>query len=392
MIFRAVEKKHAFYFLLMSTANSSTFDLSSSSSLSIQYRTMPAAAAPEDRSSLSTPNLIAVKHIDWRVDVDFEAEVLHGEATYTLDYVTPAARVVRLDTNFLKILKVVHAGSGEPLDYTLHPLIPNKPHLGQQLSISLPKDSVDKVKVLYQTTRQSSAVQWLPPAQTAGGQFPYLFTQCQAIHARALIPCQDRPGVKTTYSAQVTVPSWATCVMSAVMKKVQEHSYNQKKVFYWDQPVPISSYLIALAVGELNKIDISDRCAVWSEPSVVQQAAYEFAQTEDFLKIAEEIAGKPYVWGRYDLLMLPPSFPYGGMENPCLTFVTPTLLAGDRSLADVVGKLLWSDKYIMVLWFFTHDFLVTESSISPHSIIIAHEIAHSWTGNLVSKYSGRIMS
>jgi leukotriene-A4 hydrolase len=314
---------------------------------------MPPTAAPEDRSSLSTPNLIAVKHIDWCVDVDFEAELLHGEATYTLEYVTPAARVLRLDTNYLKILHVVHAITDEPLQYTLHPVIANKPHLGRQLSVSLPTTTddhdsrlvVDKVKVRYQTTQQSTAVQWLPPAQTAGKKYPYLFTQCQAIHARALLPCQDRPGVKATYSAQVTVPAWATCVMSAIMtNQVEEKDKNNsnddknKKVFYWDQPVPISSYLIALAVGELHKIDISDRCAVWSEPSVVQQAAYEFAQTEDFLKIAEEIAGKPYVWGRYDLLTLPPSFPYGGMENPCLTFVTPTLLAGDRSLADVVGK------------------------------------------------------
>ena len=122
------------------------------------------------------------------------------------------------------------------------------------------------------------------------------------------------------------------------------------KIYGWNQPVPISSYLIAMAVGDIVKIDLSDRCAIWSEPSVVESAAYEFAQTEEFLKDAEQLAGMDYVWGRYDLLCLPPSFPYGGMENPCLTFVTPTLLAGDRSLADVV----------------------------------AHEIAHSWTGNLVT--------
>ncbi|CAB9526220.1 Leukotriene A-4 hydrolase [Seminavis robusta] len=306
------------------------------------------ASAPEDRSSLSSPNVIAVKHIDWEVTVDFDASILHGSASYTLEYVTPGSRVVRLDTNFLKIFKVVDPATGEALSFTHHPGIPNKSYLGRQLSISLPTTSIEKVKVFYQTTKQSSAVQWLPPEQTAGAKHPYLFTQCQAIHARALIPCQDRPGIKATYSAKVTVPSWATCVMSAVMKK--EETNDKTKIFYWDQPVPISSYLIAMAVGELTKIDISERCAVWSEPSVVKQAAWEFSQTEDFLKIAEEIAGKPYVWGRYDLLCLPPSFPYGGMENPCLTFVTPTLLAGDRSLADVV----------------------------------AHEIAHSWTGNLVT--------
>ena len=147
-----------------------------------------------------------------------------------------------------------------------------------------------------------------------------------------------------TYNAIVTVPHWAVCVMSALLESSE--TVDDKKVYSWKQSVPISSYLFALAVGELEKVDISKRCAIWSEPSLVAAAANEFAETEDFLKIAEDISGKEYVWKRYDLLCLPPSFPYGGMENPNCTFVTPTLLAGDRSLADVV----------------------------------AHEIAHSWTG------------
>lgn len=303
------------------------------------------SAAPVDRSSLSNPSLIAVKHIDWQVEVDFDTAILHGIATYTLDYVTKGAKVLRLDTSHLKILGV---SSGEQtLSYTHHPTDPKKPHLGQQLSISLPPTTT-KITIQYETTKQSSAIQFLPPEQTAGKKYPYLFTQCQAIHARSLLPCQDRPGVKATYTATVTVPAWATCVMSAVMTSSKE--VDHKKVCVWNQEIPISSYLIAMAVGELAKKDISDRCAVWSEPSVVEAAAFEFAQTEEFLKIAEQIAGYDYVWGRYDLLCLVPSFPYGGMENPCLTFVTPTLLAGDRSLADVV----------------------------------AHEIAHSWTGNLVT--------
>jgi leukotriene-A4 hydrolase len=139
--------------------------------------------------------------------------------------------------------------------------------------------------------------------------------------------------------------------MSALLETKTTSTQNDGRTKYtWNQPVPISSYLLAVAVGELVKKDISDRCAIWSEPSVVDAAAFEFAETETFLKTAEDISGMKYVWKRYDLLCLPPSFPYGGMENPCLTFVTPTLLAGDRSLADVV----------------------------------AHEIAHSWTGNLVT--------
>jgi leukotriene-A4 hydrolase len=125
-----------------------------------------------------------------------------------------------------------------------------------------------------------------------------------------------------------------------------------KRAFAWKQSVPTSTYLIAIAVGELESREISNRCRVWSEPSMVDKVAYEFAETEKFLAAAESLTC-PYQWGRYDVLCLPPSFPYGGMENPCLTFVTPTLLAGDRSLADVV----------------------------------AHEIAHSWTGNLVTNAS-----
>jgi leukotriene-A4 hydrolase len=305
-----------------------------------------------DRSSNSNPEEAVVTHLDWTAAIDFDSQVISAEATYTVHKVQPNATKLCLDTSTLRIQSVQTANDdGTPLDYILHPKNMTKPHLGQTLEITLPASSDDKICIVYQVARQSSAVQWLPPSQTAGKKYPYLFTQCQAIHARALVPCQDRCGVKMTYTASVTVPDWATCVMSALLKEeTTTNNDTTTKVFTWDQPVPISSYLIAIAVGELAKKDISPRCAIWSEPSLVEAAADEFAETEDFLKIAEDLSGTPYVWGRYDLLCLPPSFPYGGMENPCLTFVTPTLLAGDRSLADVV----------------------------------AHEIAHSWTGNLVT--------
>ena len=234
-----------------------------------------------------------------------------------------------------------------------------------------------KVTIAYTTSPNPSectAAQWLPPSQTAGKIHPYLFTQCQAIHARSLVPCQDLPGTKFTYDAQVTVPSWATAVMSALPGEEQKLHRGKKskgtngaisppakisrrgstlparKVYTFFQPVPIPSYLLALAVGDLEGHDVSPRCRIYTEPSVIEAAAYEFSQTEDFLQAAEDLTGVEYPWTRYDLLVLPPSFPYGGMENPCLTFVTPTLLAGDRSLADVV----------------------------------AHEISHSWTGNLIT--------
>jgi leukotriene-A4 hydrolase len=292
-----------------------------------------------DLTSLSKPEECVVTHLDWKISVNFTEGRLLSEATYVVHLLQPTATTVSLDTSHLDIV-AVKAENGTPLAYTLHPLIEGKSHLGQRLEIDLPPCSDEnkcKITVDYATTKACSALQWLPPSQTAGKQHPYLFTQCQAIHARSLVPCQDACGVKVTYKATATVPAWATCVMSAVLVKTQVSADKTEKVFTWDQPVPISSYLLALAVGELAKRDISKRCAVWSEPSIVESAAFEFSETEDFLVAAEAITGMDYVWGRYDLLCLPPSFPYGGMENPCLTFVTPTLLAGDKSLADVVA-------------------------------------------------------
>lgn len=306
-----------------------------------------------DRSSLSKPDEAVVKHLDWSIDVDFDASILHGEATYVVEILRPGVKYLNLDTANL-VVSACKTVDGTSLNFTLHPLVRGKPHLGRRLEVELPSTVQQqelRITVVYQTTEQSSALQWLPPPQTAGKKYPYLFTQCQAIHARSLVPCQDQCGVKMTYRCNCTVPSWATCVMSALLETKTTSTQNDGRTKYtWNQPVPISSYLLAVAVGELVKKDISDRCAIWSEPSVVDAAAFEFAETETFLKTAEDISGMKYVWKRYDLLCLPPSFPYGGMENPCLTFVTPTLLAGDRSLADVV----------------------------------AHEIAHSWTGNLVT--------
>jgi leukotriene-A4 hydrolase len=206
------------------------------------------------------------------------------------------------------------------------------------------------VRVEYETSPSDAlAIQWLNASQTAGKKHPYLFTQCQAIHARTMVPCQDTPSVKTPYLATVTVDSALTALMSAVPTGETTSADGKHKTFSFKQAVPIPSYLIALAVGALVSRDIGPRSKVWSEAEMVDAGAFEFAETEKFISIAENLVG-PYVWGRYDVLLLPPSFPYGGMENPCLTFVTPTLLAGDRSNADVV----------------------------------AHEISHSWTGNLVS--------
>jgi leukotriene-A4 hydrolase len=305
-----------------------------------------------DLSSLSNSHEVRVTHLDWDVKVDFESSTLSAKATYTIDRVDAKAGILCLDTSCL-VIRSVTDQNGKELSFKIHALNKAKAYLGRKLEIKLLTDEIDQVTIDYSTTPECSALQWLPPAQTAGKVHPYLFTQCQAIHARSLVPCQDLPGNKMTYEAVVQVPAWAVCVMSAVLRHEttkNEDSDEPCKVFKWEQKVPISSYLLAMAVGDLAKKDISNRCAIWSEPLMVEAAAYEFGQTEDFLQMAESLAGSPYAWGRYDLLCLPPSFPYGGMENPNLVFVTPTLLARDRSLADV----------------------------------IAHEIAHCWTGNLVT--------
>lgn len=213
------------------------------------------------------------------------------------------------------------------------------------------------VTLSYSTAPECSALQWLPPAQTAGKQRPFMFSQCQAVHARALVPCPDAPACKFTYDAKITVPAWATAVMSA--EPVDDAGGAGMgddasiKRFCFKQERPIPSYLLAIAVGELGSKRIGPRSCVWAEPCMVEAVAWEFAETESFIAKAEDISGHAYEWSRYDILCMPPSFPFGGMENPCLTFATPTLLAGDRSLANVV----------------------------------CHEIAHSWMGNLVTNHT-----
>lgn len=216
-----------------------------------------------------------------------------------------------------------------------------------KLEQALKEGEQAKIVIDYATTEGCTACQWLDPSQTVGKKHPYLFTQCQAIHARSLVPCQDSPSIKLTYSANINAPLRA--LMSAVPTG-EDKQANGTTTYKFYQGTRMPSYLIALAVGNLEGRVISERSSVWTEPEVIEAAEWEFKEhTEKFISTAEELL-TPYDWGRYDLLVLPASFPYGGMENPCLTFVTPSLLAGDRSLVDVV----------------------------------AHEIAHSWMGNLVT--------
>lgn len=302
-----------------------------------------------DHSSCSNPTEVQIEHIQWKVKVDFIAKNLACYVDLKATVRADECSKLVLDMCGLTVNCVTDTNTGKPLVYSV-----GQASFGASLSIELPEQQRKRgcevrVGVEYTTSPppECGAVQWLDPAQTAGKSHPYLFTQCQPIHARSMLPCQDTPSVKTVYSAQVTVPSGLTALMSAKMIGKEENGATTTWKF--SQDIPIPSYLIALVVGCLESRRVGPRTLVWSEKEMVEQAAWEFSETEKMLAIAEDIVS-PYVWGQYDLLVLPHSFPYGGMENPCLTFLTPTLLAGDKSLTSVV----------------------------------AHEISHSWTGNLVT--------
>ncbi|KAG0306330.1 Leukotriene A-4 hydrolase [Dissophora globulifera] len=305
---------------------------------------------PYDPTSQSNLDEVSTSHIHLVLTVDFAAKTLTGSAALDVEAIAENVSKVVLDTSYIDVRAV--SAAGQALDFNLgvrHEKYGSA--LTIQLAQPLAKGEKTKIIVEYATTQECTACQWLEPSQTVGKEHPYLFTQCQAIHARSLLPCQDSPSIKLTYSADITTPLRA--VMSAVPKEEIKHD-NAKDgaaitTFKFEQRQRIPSYLIALAVGNLEGREIGPRSTVWTEPEVLEAAAWEFVDTENFIKTGEELL-TPYDWGRYDLLVLPASFPYGGMENPCLTFVTPSLLAGDRSLVDVV----------------------------------AHEIAHSWMGNLVT--------
>ena len=297
------------------------------------------AAPPSDPHSYANPESVRVSHLALDLAVDFEAKQMVGSATLSLER-EPGSTELRLDTRDLTIERVLLDGEAE----TAFALGNADPMLGQQLTVPLAEDT-ETVTVYYSTSPSAAALQWLGPAQTAGGEHPFLFTQSQAILARTWVPCQDTPAVRMTYEATVRVPNELMAVMSAENgTETSEHG-----TYTFSMPQPIPSYLLALAVGKLEFRSIGERSGVYAEAAIVDKAAWEFAEVEEMIDVAERLYG-PYRWGRYDLLVLPPSFPFGGMENPRLTFATPTILAGDRSLV----------------------------------ALVAHELAHSWSGNLVT--------
>jgi leukotriene-A4 hydrolase len=283
-----------------------------------------------------------VYHVALDLGVDFEARRLAGTATLDIDR-KPDAKEIILDSKGLQIQSVTD-GEGEPLQFTLGAVDEAK---GAPLAIAL-RPETERLVIRYTSAPDAESLQWLTPEQTAGKRHPYLFSQGQAILNRGWIPTQDSPGIRQTWEAKIRVPAPLTAVMSAP-RSAEPLTQGGETVFSFHMDKPVAPYLIAIAVGDLKFRPLGPRSGVWTEPPMLDAAAAELADTEKMIDAAERLYG-PYRWGRYDLLVLPPSFPYGGMENPTLTFLTPTFIAGDKSNVQLV----------------------------------AHELAHSWSGNLVT--------
>ncbi|MCH9005298.1 MAG: M1 family metallopeptidase [Proteobacteria bacterium] len=307
-----------------------------------------------DYFSFANTGQFITRHIALDLEVDFRAEKLRGNVVLHMKMLDESAGEIILDTRDLTVERIIFIapdGSPEPATFEIGEVDSIK---GAPLVIALPA-SVDTqaevvVRIDYETSPGSTALQWLPPELTAGGKHPMMFSQSQAIHARSWIPLQDTPAVRFTYEATIHTPSELLAVMSAN----NDPLVPRRGEYHFEMPQPIPSYLVALAVGNLYFAPLGEDTGVYTEPELLDASVYEFANTQDMLDVAVKQFG-PYQWGRYDLLVLPPSFPYGGMENPRLSFLTPSLLAGDRSLVSVV----------------------------------AHELAHSWSGNLVTNATWR---
>ncbi len=304
-----------------------------------------------DYFTFANTDAFVTEHLALDLDVDFEAQSLRGFAVLSMRRTDPQATEVVLDTRDLNIAGATVLVDTAPSPAEHH-FGETDDMLGTPLRITLPAGTGDVFDLVieYSTSPQSTALQWLPPELTAGGKHPMVFSQSQAVHARSWVPLQDTPAIRITYEATVRTPSSLLAVMSANNDPLTPRTGEYR----FDMPQPIPSYLLAIAVGNFYFAPLGEDTGVYTEPEMLDASVYEFADTQAMLEQAEKMYG-PYEWGRYDLLVLPPSFPYGGMENPRLSFITPSLLAGDRSLVSV----------------------------------IAHELAHSWSGNLVTNATWR---
>ena len=282
-----------------------------------------------------------IKHILFRINVDFSTRTLEIESTYQMQ--EPVQGSLFLDSYRIDLREA------RTQDRELEWEFDERDEIrGERLHLK-GLDGESSFTLTFRTSPEARALQWLNANQTAGGTHPFLFSQCQAIHARSIFPCQDTPSVRLTYSAEVDVPQGLVAAMAAEQIGIDNGAAYDSTTFRFRMPQPIPSYLFAIAVGNLDFRELGPRTGVYAEPEIIEAAAWEFAENESRIVEAEKLLG-PYLWGRYDLLILPPTFPYGGMENPRLTFLTPTAILGTRGMIS----------------------------------LITHELAHAWTGNLIT--------
>jgi aminopeptidase N len=306
-----------------------------------------------DPHSYAEYEQVRVRHLTLDLDADMDARTLSGHVLLDLERPDPDHKRLVLDTRDLDIQDVTVVGpEGEyrPVSWRLGPVLSEEQaHLGQPLVIILPQ-GIRQVRVDYASSPEAFGLQWLDSNQTSSGK-PFMFSQSQPHYARTWVPLQDTPAVRYTFDATVRGPRDLKVVMGADGNPFERNASGE---YRFTMPQPVPSYLMAIAIGDLEFAEIGPRSGVYAEPDWIERAAAEFHQLEEMIDIGERLYGE-YRWGRYDLLVLPPSFPFGGMENPRLSYVTPTIIAGDGSLL----------------------------------ALVAHELAHSWSGNLVTNSSWR---
>ena len=304
----------------------------------------PVLTSPDalDSASFAKPLEARVTHLSLDLTVDFDTKRIGGTAALDIQR-RPEAKQIILDDHGLEIESVTDRAK-QPLEWKVGATNPN---LGSPLTIGLRPDT-DRIVIRYRSAPDAGALLWLTPQQTAGKKAPFLFSQGESILNRSWIPTQDSPGIRQTWEAKIHVPAGMTAVMSAPRAE-QPITQGGESLFSFRMDHSVAPYMIAIAVGDLAFKALGPRTGVWAEPATLNAAASELSDTEKMVAAAEKLYG-PYRWGRYDVLVLPPSFPFGGMENPTMTFLTPTFIAGDKSLVSLV----------------------------------AHELAHSWSGNLAT--------
>ena len=320
-----------------------------------------------DVNTYSNFDEIVQKFVELDVSIDFDKQQMFGTVQAQYEILNPSLNRIILDLHgpdISSINLITEELDEIPLEYSIYNKNEDKDALGTPLIIlldSLKKENqseYDKIfqdksltiSIAFNTNEKCNGIQYLTKEQTHSKQYPFMFTQCEAILCRTLFPCQDTPSVKAKYKVKTSISSPLTFLFGGITKSHYYDSSTKKKIMCFEQNIPIPSYLVAFVAGDLEFAKISKRCGVWAERGLAAKAANEFVDAEKYIEIAENYLNHPYEWKTYNILVLPFSFPFGGMENPNLTFVTPALLAGDRSMSNVIG----------------------------------HEISHSWTGNLVT--------